>query len=141
MRCNGFWVSSEMTKSAKKSMLYLVKRSLGTQILCKIRDGIALDLHGCGVPGETGSRRWIDPGCVIHKVGRKGRIQDLGILQIPGQLVDNGTDHLQVAQFLSTCRGVNLYPRNFLESDKVLEGFVLFGESCTKACNFLPFEL
>ena len=122
-------------------MLYLVKRTLGTQILCKIRDGIALDLHGCGAPGEAGGGGGIDPGGVVHKIGGEGGILDLGILQIPGQLVDNGTDHLQMAQFLSTCRGVNLYPRNFLESDKVLEGFVLFGESCTKACNFLPFEL
>ena len=113
MRCNGFWASSEMTKSAKKSMLYLVKRSLRCKIFRKIGNRISLHLHGCGAPGETGGGGGVDTGGVIHEIGGKGRILDLGILQIPGELMDDGSDHLQVSQFFCTCIGTKMKPEHY----------------------------
>lgn len=81
-------------------MLYLVKRSLRGKIFRKICKGIAFHLHGCGTPGETGGGGGVDTGGVIHEIGGKGRILDLGILQIPGKLMDDGPHDLQVAQLL-----------------------------------------
>ena len=85
-------------------MLYLVKRSLRAQILRQVGDGVTLDLHGGGVPGEAGGGGGIDAGGMVHKVGRKSGILDLGVLQISGELMNDGADHLQMAQFFCTTK-------------------------------------
>ena len=41
-----------------------------------------------------------DPGSVIHKIGGEGRVPVLIVLHVPGKLVNDGTDHFQVSQFL-----------------------------------------
>ena len=70
-----------------------------SKILCKVGDGITLDLHACGGVGEPGCRSGVDPGGMIHEVGGKGRVTVLLIFHIPCQLMDNGTDHLKMAKF------------------------------------------
>ena len=91
-------------------MLYVSWRSLRCKIFRKICKGIAFHLHGYGTPGETGGGSGVDTGGVIHEIGSKGRVLDLGILQIPGELMDDGPDHLQVSQFFCTCIGTKMKP-------------------------------
>ena len=91
-------------------MLYLVKRSLRTKVFAEVCHGIAFDLHGCGTPGETGRGSGVNAGSVVHKVGSEGGILDLMVLQIPGQLVNDGSDHFQVSQFFNTCKGGKMEP-------------------------------
>ena len=72
------------------------------QILGQVGDGVALDLHaGCG-PGEAGGRGGVDARRVVHKVGGEGGILDLAVRHFPGQLMDNGSDHLQMTQLIRT---------------------------------------
>lgn len=71
---------------------------LSREIFRQIGNGVALDGHGRGIPGEARRRRGIDPYGVVHEIGRKGRVTELIVLQIPGQLVDDGPDHFQVPQ-------------------------------------------
>ena len=80
------------------------------QILCQVGDGVALDLHTCGGPGEAGGGGGVYAGAVVDEVGGKGGVLDLGVGQLPGQLVDDGPDHFQVSQLLSTGFGVILTP-------------------------------
>ena len=72
---------------------------LGTQILAKIRHRISLNLHGGSSPREAGGSSWVNSDSVIHKIGSKGAVLDLGILQISGQLMNNCTNHLQMTKF------------------------------------------
>lgn len=83
-------------------MLYISWRSLCCQIFCQVSDGIAFDSHHTGVVQSTGGSVGKYACGVIHKVRGKGRVLDLGIFQIPGKLMDNGTDHFQVPQFFCT---------------------------------------
>ena len=91
-------------------MLYLVKRSLRAQILRQVSDRVAFYLHGGGIPGESGCSGGVDARRMVHEVGRKGRILNLRILQISGQLVNNGADHLKMPQFLGTYKRVKMEP-------------------------------
>ena len=75
-----------------------VERCIRCQVLHQICHGVAFDLHGSGAPWETGSRCGINTGGMVNKVGCESRILNLVILQIPCQLVDDGTDHFQMAQ-------------------------------------------
>ena len=75
---------------------------LRSKVLTQIRQGVTLDLHGRGRPGETGGGCRVDPCRVIHKIRSKSGIPDLTVAEIPGQLMDDGADHLQMAQFLSS---------------------------------------
>ena len=72
---------------------------LGGQVLRQIGDGIALDGHGRGIPGETCRCRGIDPYGVVHEVGCERGVTELIVLQIPRQLVDDGPNHFQMPQF------------------------------------------
>ena len=83
----------------------------GGHILGQIADHVALHRHGGGVPGEAGGGSGVDSGGVVYKVGGKAALPYLLIVQVAGQLVDDGADHLQVAQFLSTYIGVKMAPR------------------------------
>ena len=78
--------------------LFLHSRTISRKIFRQIGNGVALDGHGRGIPGEACRRRWINPYGVVHEIGRKGRVTELIVLQIPGQLVDDGPDHFQVPQ-------------------------------------------
>ncbi len=92
------------------TMLYLVKRSLCPQILAEICHGITLHLQHAGVVYAAGGRIGEHACGVIHEVGRKGAVLNLGILQIPGQLMDDGAHHLQMPQLFCTGRGVRMTP-------------------------------
>ena len=80
-------------------MLSLHDRSICGKILSEVRDGIAGDLHGGGGPGIAGGELWEHAGSVIHKIGVEAGGFDLLLGQISGELVDDGGDHLQVAEF------------------------------------------
>ena len=68
---------------------------LGGHILGEVTDGIALYPNGGSRPGESRGCRGINPRSVVHKVGGKPRvILDLVVGEVPGQLVDNGGNHL-----------------------------------------------
>ena len=75
---------------------------LSGQVLGQVCDGIALDLHAGCSPGETGGGSGEDTGGMVHKVGGKGGVLDLGVGHFPGELVDDGTNHLQVPEFFGT---------------------------------------
>ena len=81
-----------------------------THILHQIRDGIAFDLEeGSGERSAGGSLR-VNSHRMIHEVGRKGRVLDLTVLQIPCQLMHDCAYHFQVSQFLCTGRRVKMGP-------------------------------
>ena len=86
------------------------KRSICCKILGQIGHGIALDRHACSGPGKPGGCSGIDADCVIHKIGGKWRVLNLGFADVPSELVDNGPDHFQVSQFLCTWMGVRMTP-------------------------------
>lgn len=75
---------------------------LGGHILTQVGDGIAGGLKRCRRKGRTAGGLRPDAGGVIDKIGRKAGALDLLDGKIPGELVDNGTDHLQMCQFLGT---------------------------------------
>ena len=81
---------------------------LRSQILRQVCNGVALDLHTGGCPGEAGGGSRVDASRVVHEIGSKGRVLDLGVGQLPGELVDDGSDHLQVSQLLCTNKGVKM---------------------------------
>lgn len=91
-------------------MLSLHYRSIGSQVLCQVSDQVALDGHAGGVPGEAGGGGGIHPSGVVHEVGIEAAGLDLVLVQVPGQLMDNGTDHLQMSQFLRTYKRVKMEP-------------------------------
>lgn len=80
------------------------------QIFNKIRHGIALDLKRCCCEWETGSGSWVYADGMIYKVLFKRSTLDILFLQVSCQLVNDGTDHLQVSQFLCTCIGFKAVP-------------------------------
>ena len=83
---------------------------LSTQVLAQVCHGIALHLHHAGIVYRTGGCGGIHAGGVVHKVRRKGAVLDLAVLQVPGQLMDDSPDHLQVSQFFCTCIGFKQEP-------------------------------
>lgn len=76
---------------------------LRRQVLRQVGDDIAGDLHGGGGPGIAGGKLGIHAGGVVHEIGVEAGGADLVLRQVPGQLMDDGAHHLQVAQFLGTC--------------------------------------
>ena len=80
-------------------------------VLCQVADDVALYADSGGIPGGAGRGGGVDAGGVVYKVGGKAALPHLLIVQVAGQLVDDGADHLQVAQFLSTYIGVKMAPR------------------------------
>jgi hypothetical protein len=61
--------------------------SICAKILCKIGDGIALDLHMGSSIRITGCGGRVDPGSMIHKIGGKSRIFVLFVLHVTGKLM------------------------------------------------------
>ena len=72
------------------------------KIFRQICDNIAFDADTGSVPGSTGGGSGIDACGMVHKVAVKARRADLIIGEVPGQLVDDGTNHLKMSQFLGT---------------------------------------
>ena len=87
-------------------MLSLRNRPICRQVLGQIGDDIAGDLHSGRRPGIAGGKLRIDTGGMIHKIGIKAGGSDLILVQVTGELVNQSAHHLQVPQFLSTCKGV-----------------------------------
>lgn len=83
-----------------------------SHILGKVGNDITLDADTSCVPGRSGSCSGIDACGMIHKIGSKGStVSDFFVGEFPGELVDNGADHLQVAQLLGTYKGVKMEPQ------------------------------
>ena len=83
----------------------------GGQVFGQIADDIALHADARRTPGKPRGCRRVDAGCMVHKVGGKGAVlSDLLIREIAGELVDDGTDHFQVPQFLGTYIGFKMDP-------------------------------
>ena len=74
---------------------------LGGQILRQVGDQVALHRHAGGAPGEARRSGGVHAGGPVHKIRVKARGPDLLLGEVPGQLVDDGADHLQMAQLLS----------------------------------------
>lgn len=81
-------------------MLSFSHRTICCQILRQVRDDISGRLDAGRSPGEPGGGGGVDAGGVVYEVGREGgTVPDLLVGEIPGELVDDGRDHLHVAQF------------------------------------------
>lgn len=80
-------------------MLSFSHRTISGKILCQIGNHIPSGLDTGRSPGETGGGGGVDAGGVVHEIGREGgAIAHLFIGQIPGELMDDGRDHLHVAK-------------------------------------------
>ena len=77
---------------------------LGGQVLRQVGDQVALDGHGRRIPRGAGGGGGIHPGGVIHEIRLVSRLFDLLRRHVPGQLVDDGADDLQVSQLLGAYR-------------------------------------
>lgn len=75
---------------------------LGGHILAQVGDGITGGLHGGGGEGHAAGGLRPDANGVIDEVGCEAGIFDLFDGEIPGELVDDGADHLQMSQLYCT---------------------------------------
>ena len=75
---------------------------LRCQILCQIRDHLTGDLHGSGAPRRAGGGDRINAGSMIHKVSVKPGGSDLIFTEVSGELMDDGSNHLQVPQLFGS---------------------------------------
>ena len=82
--------------------LFLYGCPICCQILGEIGDDVPSNLHGGSGPGIAGGELGIDAGGVVYKVSVKSGGPDLILSEIAGELMDQSTHHLQMAQFLST---------------------------------------
>ena len=78
---------------------------LRCQILREIGDDIALYGHGGRVPRKSGGGRGVNAGGVVYEIRIKAGGLDVLFREISGELVDDGSDHLQMTQFLSADKG------------------------------------
>ena len=105
---NDFSACQKLTKPDSR----ISKCRLRSQILGQVGDGVALDGHAGGCPGEAGGGGGVNPGGVINEVGGKGGVPDLVIGELAGQLMDDGSHHFQMAEFLCTERRVKMEPES-----------------------------
>ena len=89
-------------------MLSFHHRSICCQIFGQVGDGIAGDGDGACGPGRAGGCLRVDPGGMVHEVCVKTGVLDLLLVQISGELVDDGPHHLQMPQFL--CADIGQQP-------------------------------
>ena len=66
----------------------------GGQVFGQVGDHVAGGLHAPRRPGEAGGGGGVDAHGVVYKVGGEAAVQDLVLGQVPGELVDDGGDHL-----------------------------------------------
>lgn len=72
------------------------------QVLGQVRDGVAGDGDALRAPGGTGGGGGVDRGGVINEVGGESALLNVIFREVPGQLVNDGSHHLQMAQLLGT---------------------------------------
>ncbi len=83
---------------------------LGGKILVEIGDHVALDREILRVKGNARGCNGVHTRGVIHKVGSERRTLDLLLAEITGELVEDGADHLQVRELLTTLRSIGNVP-------------------------------
>ena len=81
-------------------MLSLHHRSIRSQVLCEVRDGVARDLHGARRPRVARGELRENACRVVDKIGLESSLLDLFLREISRELVDNRADHLQMPQLL-----------------------------------------
>ena len=99
------WVIAQAQDIVVGYASFLLRR----QVLGKISDHIPSHLHGGGAPGRAGGGGGVDAGGVVHKIGVKACCADLLVSQVPGQLMDDSADHLQMPQLLRAYKGGEMY--------------------------------
>lgn len=75
-------------------------RSICGQVLGQIRNGVTGDGDAVRAPGRARGSCGVDRGGVIDKVGGKAALLNVVLRQVPGKLVNDGSHHFQMAQFL-----------------------------------------
>jgi len=73
---------------------------LRPHILDQVCHRIPLYLHTESVPGGARCRGRINAHSMVDEIGGKRRFLDLAVLKIPCKLMNDRTDHFQMAQFL-----------------------------------------
>ena len=81
-------------------MLFLRSRTIGSQVLDKIRHRIAGDGDGAGAPRRAGCRLRIYARRVIDKIGRKARLALLFLGEISRELMHDRSDHFKMPELL-----------------------------------------
>ena len=82
------------------TLLSLHDRSIRSQVLCEVRDGVARDLHGARRPRVTRGELRENARRVVDKVRLEPSLLDLLLGQIARKLVDDRADHLEMPQLL-----------------------------------------
>lgn len=90
--------------NAFRLWLCLHGRAICRQILDEIGHGVAGDGDAARAPRRAGGRLRIDARRMIDEVGREARFPLLLLRQIPCQLVNDRTDHLQMPKLLRAYR-------------------------------------
>lgn len=84
-------------------------RTICREVFREIGDRVASGLDGGGAPRKAGGGGRVNSGGVVHEVGREGgAIAYLFIGEVPGELVDNGSNHFHMAQFFGPYQGVKM---------------------------------
>ena len=81
-------------------MLSLHDRSICSQVLCEVRDGVARDLHGARRPRVARGELRENARRVVDKIGLESSLLDLFLREISRELVDDRADHLEMPQLL-----------------------------------------
>ena len=84
---------------------------LGGHVLAQVGDGITSGLHGGRGEGHAAGGLRPDANGVIDEVGCEAGIFDLFDGEIPGELVNDGADHLQMSQLLGAQRSIGNVPK------------------------------
>ena len=86
-------------------MLSLHNRSIRSQVLCEVRDGVARDLHGARRPRVARGELRENACRVVDKIGLESSLLDLFLREISRELVDDRADHLKMPQLFRADRG------------------------------------
>ena len=96
--------------NAFRLWLCLHGRAIGSEVLREIGDRVAGDGHRRRAPRRTGGRLRIDARGMVDKVACKAGRLDLLLGQRARELMDDGADHLQMAQLLGAQRSIGNVP-------------------------------
>lgn len=89
--------------------LFLHSRTIGSEVLREVGDGVAFDRHGGGRPREARGSRGVDARSVVDEIRIETALFHLFLRERAGELMHDGADHFQMAQFLRTHIGVKKY--------------------------------
>lgn len=82
------------------------------KVLGEVGNYVAGGLHAPRAPGKAGGGGGVDAGGMVHEVGGEGGVvAHLLVAQVPGELMDQGSHHLHVAQLLGAYKGVKMEPQ------------------------------